>query len=71
MALHVPPLAMQQPTAHELLQSVFIRGARETYGLESAFDLYWKHRLKKDGQVYSELSGGKESDLSDQNPDEE
>lgn len=43
---------LQRPTAHELLQCSFIRGAKEICGLEGVFDLYWKHKLTKDKQPY-------------------
>ena len=40
--------SIQLPTAHELLQSPLIRDAKETIGLESIFDLYWKHKMNTD-----------------------
>ena len=57
---------MQRPTAHELLQSSFIKDAKETCGLESVFDLYWKHKVKKEKQLHSELT---ESNLGESNLD--
>ena len=43
---------LQRPTAHELLQSSFIKDAKETCGLESVFDLYWKHKMNKETQLH-------------------
>ena len=44
---------LQRPTAHKLLQCLFIRGAKETCGLESVFDLYWKYKLTKDKLLHN------------------
>ena len=47
-------VCVQRPSAHELLESSFIRGAKEMCGLESVFDLYWKLKMRKDKQVYDD-----------------
>ena len=47
---------VQQPSVHELLQCSFVRGARESCGLESVFDLYWKSKMSKDKQLHDTLS---------------
>ena len=58
---------VQCPSVHELLKSSFIRGAKEMCGLESVFDLYWKHQMKKDKQLHDKLN----SDRAEWNLDEE
>ena len=47
---------VQRPSAHELLRSLFIRGAKETCGLEGVFDLYWKYKINKDKQLHDKLN---------------
>ena len=62
---------MQKPTAHELLQSQFIKDAKEMCGVEGVFEFYWKLKLKKDKQLRDEITNGLESDLMEQNLEEE
>ena len=40
-------------------------------GLEGVFDLYWKHKLKKDKQLQSKLNNLLESDQEEHNMDDE
>ena len=60
---------VQCPTAHELLQCSFIRGANETCGLEGVFDLYWKYKTRKDKQLRDKLNSALE--VLEWNRDEE
>ena len=48
-------VTLQQLSAHELLQTSLMREAEETCGFERVFDLYWKHKLKKDKQLSDRL----------------
>ena len=54
--------SVQLPTARELLQSQFIREAKETCGLEDVFSLYWKVKIKKDQELYGMLNAELDSD---------
>ena len=38
-------------------------------GLEGIFDLYWKHKLKKDKQLQSKLNDSLESDQDEHHMD--
>lgn len=61
----------QRPTAHDLLESSFIKETAETCSLEDTFDLYWKHILMKEQQLLQQFNDDSELGFTERNLDEQ